>query len=101
TRLLAYLREQVPLEAAARKRGYVQEPVMGGLLATPLLLPVVSSKSLGRPLTMSETIRSGVRRILIAVVVASLVGLILLEFLVYYMVVSATGKIVIRPGLPS
>jgi hypothetical protein len=101
TTLLPYLREQVPLEAAARKGGQAQEPVSGGWMAQPLKLVTVEGRSLGRALTTVEIIRSGIRRALIGSAIGVVTCFVVLEALVIHLAVSTTGAVVVRPGLNS
>ncbi|MET4214572.1 caspase family protein [Bradyrhizobium sp. LA2.1] len=101
TKLLPYLREQVPLEAAARKAGEAQEPVSGGWMAQPLKLTTVEGRSLGRSLSTAEAIRSGVRRGLIGIVAGLIASLVIIEAFVIHVAVTPTGTIVVRPGLSS
>jgi hypothetical protein len=98
-RLVPYLREQVPLEAATRKGGRAQEPVSGGWMAQPLKLPTVETQSLGRPLTTLETVRAGIRRALLGVVFAFAISLLLVDALVFHLSVGTTGRVLVRPGL--
>jgi Caspase domain len=101
TKLLPYLREQVPLEAAARKGGQAQEPVSGGWMAQPLKLPTVEARSLGRRLTTVETIRTGIRRSLFGLAITMVASLFVLDALAFHLAVTTTGQLVVRPGLSS
>ena len=96
--LFPTLREQVPLLASAKKAA-IQEPVTLGIAAEGLRLPTVVGASLGRPLSISETIRAGVRRTLLTGLAAAAAVLVALEFFVYHLAVDASGSIVVRPGL--
>lgn len=96
--LFPYLRDQVPIAASAAKRGHEQEPVMAGFLAGPLTLPVISSTSLGRPLTISQAIKAGVRRFLVAGIVAAAVLLSIFDLMIFHLAVDSGGKVVVRPG---
>ncbi|MCA6115228.1 caspase family protein [Bradyrhizobium sp. WSM 1738] len=97
--LLPRLREQVPLNAAALKAGQRQEPVAGGLSVSATKLPVVASRSLGRELSVAETVRRRVRRILSIGAVAAAVTIVAIDGMVYHLAVSGTGEILVRPGL--
>lgn len=97
-RLLPYLRDQVPTAASAMKRGYDQDPITGGFLSGPLMMPVVSTTSLGRPLTISQAIRAGVRRFLVAGLVAIFVALSIADALIFHLAVDGTGELIVRPG---
>lgn len=97
--LFPALREQVPLLASSRKDGAVQEPVTSGMAIQEIRLPTVFGRSLGRPLSVSEAIRSGIKRFLAAAAVVLVVILAGLDALVYHLAVSPTGSIVVRPGL--
>ncbi|MHC4049194.1 hypothetical protein [Bradyrhizobium sp. 25ACV] len=97
--LFPALREQVPLLASSRKDGAVQEPVTAGMATQEIRLPTVFGRSLGRPLSVSEAIRSGVKRFLVAAAVVLVAILAGLDALVYHLAVSPTGSIVVRPGL--
>lgn len=97
--LFPHLREQVPLIASSRKRGYVQEPVMGGLSSTELRLPTVASRSLGRRLTTAQAIKAGVRRILVGAAAGVVAILLFLDLLVFHLAVDGIGEILVRPGL--
>lgn len=97
--LLPRLREQVPLNAAARKRGAVQEPISGGLSVAATRLPTVSSRSLGRELSVAETVRRRARRLLGGATLALVVGLLFVDGLAYHLAVAGTGEVLLRPGL--
>lgn len=99
TRLVPYLREQVPLEAATRKRGQPQEPVSVGLMAQPLKLPTVAARSVGRPFTTVEAIRAGSRRVLLGVGITLVVGLLVIDALVFHVDVGPAGQLFVQPGL--
>jgi hypothetical protein len=96
--LFPTLREQVPLLASAKKAA-VQEPVTLGIAAEGLRLSTVVGASLGRPLSISETIRVGVRRTLLTGLAVAATVLMALELFVYHLAVDASGSIVVRPGL--
>lgn len=98
-RLLPWLREQVPLNAAALKRGEDQVPVAGGLSVAATRLPTVTSRSLGRELSIAETVRRRVRRLVTVAAFATVAGLLLLDALAYHLEVAGTGEILVRPGL--
>jgi hypothetical protein len=98
-RLLPRLRDQVPLNAAARKRGAVQEPVSGGYSIAPTKLPTVNSKSLGRELSVAETVRRRARRLLAAAAIILVAALLLTDGLAYHLAVAGSGEILLRPGL--
>jgi hypothetical protein len=97
-KLIPYLRQQVPMAASALKRGAEQTIVTNGFLANTILLPVISGRSLGRPLTIAETIRAGVRRVVIAAVCVAVISLICFDLLIYHFVVDSNGKLLVRPG---
>lgn len=97
--LFPALREQVPLLASSRKDGAIQEPVTAGMATQEIRLPTVFGRSLGRPLSVSEAIRSGVKRFLVAAAVVLVATLAGLDALVYHLAVSPIGSIVVRPGL--
>jgi hypothetical protein len=97
-RLLPYLRDQVPAAASAMKRGYDQDPITAGFLSGPLTLPVVSTTSLGRPLTIPQAIRAGVRRFLVAGLVTIVVALLIADALIFHLAVDLTGELIVRPG---
>ncbi len=97
-RLLPYLRDQVPTAASALKRGQDQDPVTSGFMSGPLTLPVVSTKSLGRPLTIPQAIRAGVRRFLAASLIALAAVLIATDVLIFHIAVDGTGELIVRPG---
>jgi hypothetical protein len=99
-RLLPWLREQVPLNAAALKRGEEQVPVVGGLAVVATKLPTVASRSLGRELSIAETVRRRIRRLVSVAAFATVAGLLFLDALAYHLAVSGTGEILVRPGLP-
>ncbi len=98
--LLPWLREQVPLNAVALKRGAEQNPVAGGLSVDATKLPSVASGSLGRELSIAETVRRRVQRLISVAAIATVAGLVLLDALAYHLAVSGTGEILVRPGLP-
>lgn len=97
-KLIPYLRQQVPIAASALKRGAEQTIVTHGFLANAVLLPVISSRSFGRPLTIAETIRGGIRRVVIAAVCVSVISLICFDLLIYHFVVDSNGKLFVLPG---
>jgi hypothetical protein len=97
-RLLPYLRDQVPVAAAAKKRGQVQEPIIAGFVSGLVTLPVVSTTSLGRPLTISQAIRAGVRRFLVVSLVTAIAAFAIADLMIFHLAVSGTGEIVVRPG---
>jgi Caspase domain len=97
-RLLPYLRDQVPIATSAIKRGHDQDPVTAGFLSGPLTLPVVSATSLGRPLTVPQAIRAGVRRFLVAGLIAIVVALAIADLMIFHLAVDSTGEVVVRPG---
>jgi hypothetical protein len=96
--LFPALREQVPLLASSKKAA-LQEPVTLGIAAEGLRLPTVVAASLGRPLSISEAIRAGVRRTLLAGLITTAAVLVALELFVYHLAVDVSGAVVVRPGL--
>jgi hypothetical protein len=96
--LLPYLRNQVPITAAAKKRGRSQDPVTAGFLSGSLTLPVMSSRSLGRPLTIPQAIRAGVRRFLMAGFIAFIAALAAIDLMIFHLAVDSTGEVLVRPG---
>lgn len=100
-RLLPYLREQVPLVAARAKRGVVQQPVIGGVAASEVQLPTVMAESIGRPLTLRETLQHQMRRIALVAVTSVVVVLLLAELLVTHLAVAGDQTILMRPGTAS
>lgn len=96
--LLPYLRDQVPVAASAIKRGNDQDPVTGGFLGGSLMLPVISSKSLGRPLTIPQAIRAGVRRFILTGIAAAAILLAIADLMIFHLAVDSTGEIIVRPG---
>lgn len=99
TRLIPHLREQVPLEAAVRKRGTVQEPVTGGSASGPIRLPTVAARDMRRNLSISDTLRMRLRRILAVGSIAVLAAWMISDLLVYHLALGSNGAILIRPGL--
>lgn len=99
TRLIPYLREQVPLEAAVRKRGTVQEPVTGGSASGPIWLPTVAARDMRRNLSISDTLRMRLRRILAVGAIVVLAAWMIADLLVYHLAVGPNGMILVRPGL--
>ena len=99
TRLIPHLREQVPLEAAVRKRGTIQEPVMGGVASGPIWLPTVAARDMRRNLSISDTLRMRMRRILAVGAVAVLAAWMIADILVYHLAIGPTGAVLVRPGL--
>jgi hypothetical protein len=97
-RLLPYLRDQVPIAASAAKRGQTQEPLSAGFLGGLLALSVVSTESLGRPLSIGQAIRASVRRFLIASAFALVIGLAIIDLLIFHIAVDGSGKVLVRPG---
>ncbi|TGR84548.1 hypothetical protein EN866_33210 [Mesorhizobium sp. M2D.F.Ca.ET.223.01.1.1] len=100
-RLLPHLRDQVPIAASALKRGHEQVPVTACISSGSLSVPVISSASLGRPLTIAQAIRAGVRRFVATILVTAFAGLLVTELLMFHVVVDSTGEILVRPGLSS
>lgn len=101
TRLIPYLREQVPLEAASRKRGAAQEPVAGGTAVAGVRLPTVAASDIQRPLTITEALRARLRRILVVSAVILVASWAVLDLLVYHLAVNSAGAIMVRPGIAS
>jgi hypothetical protein len=99
-RLLGRLREQVPLNAAARK-SQLQEPVSGGQWVEATKLPTVATESLGRHLSVAETVRKRVRQVAVGASVAILASLVALDLFAFHLAVSGTGDTIVRPGLQS
>jgi len=97
-RLIPHLREQVPLEAAVRKRGAVQEPVTGGSASRPIRLPTVAAREMRRNLSISETVRMRLRRILTVGAISLLAVWIFADLLVYHLAMGPNGTILVRPG---
>jgi hypothetical protein len=97
-RLLPYLRDQVPIAASTLKRGRDQDPVTGGFMSGPLTLPVVSTKSLGRSLTIPQAIRAGVRRFLVVALITVVAALVAADALIFHIAVDETGELMVRPG---
>ncbi|MGY8662411.1 hypothetical protein Q3C01_08590 [Bradyrhizobium sp. UFLA05-109] len=97
--LFPALRQQVPLLASTRKDGAVQEPVTFGVATQEIRLPTVFGRSLGRPLTVAEAVRSGVKRYLVGAMLVAVLILVGLDALVYHVAVAPTGAILVRPGL--
>lgn len=98
--LFPYLREQVPLLAAAQKRGSIQEPVTGGAARAHVELPVVDSKSFGRTLTVAQTVRRRLRQVLLRGALLLILFLVSVEMSAYHLAADSTGRILVRPGLP-
>jgi hypothetical protein len=99
TRLIPHLREQVPLEAAVRKRGTVQEPVTGGSASGSIWLPTVAARDMRRNLSISDTLRMRLRRILAVSAIAVLAAWTIADILVYHLALGPNGTILVRPGL--
>lgn len=99
TRLIPHLREQVPLEVAVRKRGTVQEPVTGGSASGPIRLPTVTARDMRRNLSISDTLRVRLRRILAIGAIAVLAAWMIADLLVYHLAVGPNGTILVRPGV--
>jgi Caspase domain len=100
-RLLPLLREQVPLVTASRKGGAEQEPVVGGVSVSQTLLPMVTTRSLGRQLTVAETVGRRVRKSLGLIAVTLILSLFALELTIFHVVAIGSGEIHVRPGLPA
>lgn len=98
-RLLPLMREQVPLTTALRKGGKVQEPVVGGISVSRTRLPVVTTKSLGRQLTIAETVGRRVRKGLGLVAAAVAASLLVLDLTTFHVAVTGSGELRVRPGL--
>lgn len=98
--LFPYLREQIPLLAAAQKQGAVQEPVSGGSARANVNLPVVESKSFGRTLTVTQTVHGRLRQILVKGGIALLLVILFSEMMMYHLVSDSDGRMLVRPGLP-
>ena len=98
-KLVPYLREQVPLNAAALKRGIEQTPVSGGRAVSTTMLPIVTGQSLGRELSVGETVRRRARQLIVAVAFAAIAAVCLIDALAYHLAVSGSGIILERPGL--
>jgi hypothetical protein len=99
TQLVPFLREQVPLEAASRKRGAVQEPVFGGVGVTGIRLPTVSATDMRRTMTIAQTLRARLRRIIGIGAAASLGAWLILDLLFFHLAAGPAGEIRVRPGL--
>lgn len=97
--LFRWLRVQVPLLAADQKHGERQEPVTGGVARADIELPTVDVHSFGRSMTISDTLRQRLRQVLFKGVATALLGLAVVQLLVYHIVATSDGRIVIRPGL--
>ncbi len=98
-KLFPCLREQVPLEVAARKRGRVQEPVIGGLASGNIWLLTVAMRDMRRALSISDTLRMRLRRILAVGAIAIITLWIFSDLLFYHLVIGPNGAIWVRPGL--
>lgn len=97
--LFPYIRTHVALYSLSKKRGIPQEPVTGGVCAESLKLPTVASRSLGRPLTVTETVRARLKRIVGAGFILILLTVVAADLLLFHLAVRATGEIVVRPGI--
>jgi hypothetical protein len=100
-RLLPTLREQVPLLTVARKDGQVQEPVVGGVSVSRTLLPVVTTQSLGRQLTISQTVGRRIRKGLGIAAAVLVISLVFIDLATYHIAVAGAGELHVRPGLRS
>jgi hypothetical protein len=98
-KLFPFVREQVPLLAAAGKNGAVQEPLTGGMTTHGLKLPTVASQSFGRPVSLATTIRRRVRAVLLYVAAVGLVAFITINLLLFHFAVAENGRVLVRPGL--
>lgn len=98
TRLFPYLAEQVPLRVLAKKRGQSQEPVKMSYLTSPLPLPTVAAGAIGRPLSVLDTVRARVRRVVASTAIALFVLVAVLDLSVFHLALSAQGEILVRPG---
>jgi Caspase domain len=98
TALFPYLRDQVPLLVFAKKQGMVQEPVKGGFLSAPVELPTVTAHAFGRELTLMQTVRARLHRIIAVSVSVVLAGLVVLDLTVYHLALDAMGRLEVRPG---
>lgn len=98
TRLIPHLRQQVPLETAARKRGAVQEPVAGGSAAGPIRLPTVAARDMRRNLSISETLRMRLRQVVAVTVLTALAAWFIADILVYHLAIGPNGTVMVRPG---
>lgn len=101
TSLIPYVRDQVVLLTAKNKQGQVQEPVSGGLSAMPVTLRSVRSQSFGRSLSLAQTLRARLRRVLVGIVGTALVAFILVHAMTYHLVAGSNGQILVRVGLSS
>lgn len=97
--LLPFLREQVVLLTAANKNGQVQEPVTGGLSALPLMLHSVSSEAFGRSLSLADTLRLRLRRILVGAASTTVILLVLTHLMSYHLAADSSGRILVQTGL--
>ena len=98
-RLIPLLRNQVPLQTASHKSGMIQEPISGGVSAVSVKLPTVAMKSLGRELTVSQTVRRRFFQVASGLVVVTVVAILAVDALAYHLTTNAVGHIIVRPGL--
>jgi hypothetical protein len=97
--ILPALRQQVPLLTAERKQGQIQEPVSAGALAGSIALPRFSSKSLGRPLSVSEVVRGRVRAAIVGVAVIAVTSILALDALTFHLQVDGSGQVLVLSSL--
>ncbi len=98
SKLFPYLRANVPLRVFAMRRGLPQEPVKGGYLSFPIELPTVESNVIGRELSVVETLKAHISRI-ISVTAIILIALTSgVDLLVYHLAINTTGSVEVRPG---
>lgn len=98
SKLFPYLREKVPLRVFAMKRGLPQEPIKGGYLSSPIELPTVDSEAMSRELSIVETIRVYIRRIISVTAITLLAVLGVADLLVYHLAINTAGSVEVRPG---
>ena len=98
--LLPRLREQVPLNTLAGTSDTGQDPVAGGVCVSATKLPtVVRADSLGRELTVAETVRRRVHGVVKGLMTGLAAILIAVDVMCFHLITTGNGEIAIRPGL--
>jgi Caspase domain len=96
--LYPYLRDQVPLRVYARKRGVAQEPVKGGLTSAQIKLPTVAGRSMGRQMSVLDSVKARLRRIIVFAALGTAIAFAFLDITVYHVTLGPKGRLEIRPG---
>ena len=97
--LFAQASENVAARAFSRKDGARQEPIRGGVAASPIRLPTASITVLNDQIPTHDALRLRMRRWLSRALLVSVVVFVVTDLSFQHFAIGANGNIVVRSGI--